>query len=375
MKKIKVLYILPSINKANGVNKFIYNYLSHLNDDKYKFEILTQESRTIDFAKNYERIGVKVHILPSFKKNNIFTNLKNIRLFFKQSDKYDIVHCNVVNYGAFYLHEAKKKGSKIRILHSHATKSSDKLISKIRNFFLEPIAKHYANEFAACSIMAGEYLFKKKQFHLIYNAMDIDYIQKNIFSNSIDANFLTISHTKKVIGFVGRLVKQKNPLFIVKIAHELSLIYKNFIILIIGTGQLEHEMINEINKNHLNQYFYFLGEVEDATPYYHYMDCFILPSIFEGLPLVAIEAQLSGLPCLISEQVTNEVKISPLCELLSIKYPDIWANKIIDCFSMEKKYTYVQKYDINYAKNDLLKYYNYLLKKHNCNTNGDKNAK
>ena len=362
---IRVLYILPSINKANGVNKFVYNYLSKINNKNFHFEILTQESRSIDFAKKYEDIGVKVHTLPSFKKHSFFKNINNIKSFFKANDSYDIVHCNVVNYGAFYLRAAKKNGSNIRILHSHATKSSDKIISKIRNFFLEPVAKYYANEYAACSVLAAKHLFRNKKFKLIYNAMDVTAIQNKLYSCDINTNFLTLSKGKKVIGFVGRLVKQKNPLFIVEIAYKLKLIYKNFIILIIGTGILEEKMKEEIVKANMNEHFFFLGEIEDAKPYYNYMDCFILPSIFEGLPLVAIEAQLSGLPCLISAKVTNEVKISHTCKLINIDSAEIWATEIVNSFNEHKILPYAQEYDIHYAKEDLINYYKLLLKKYN----------
>ena len=365
MEKIKVLYILPSINKANGVNKFVYNYLSQINDSNFEFEILTQESRSIDFAKKYEDIGVKVHTLPSFKQHSFFKNVNNIYSFFKLNKSYNIVHCNVVNYGAFYLRAAKKNGSNIRILHSHATKSSDKMISKSRNFFLEPIAKYYANEYAACSMLAGRYLFKNKQFKLIYNAMDITAIQNKLYSCDINTNFLALSQGKKVIGFVGRLVRQKNPLFIIEIARKLKQIYKNFVFLIIGIGTLEKNMKEEIIKTGMNEHIFFLGEIEDAKPYYNYMDCFILPSIFEGLPLVAIEAQLSGLPCLISSKITKEVKISPTCKLMNIDSAENWAIEIVNSFTKQKVFPYAHEYDINYAKEDLINYYKLLLKKHN----------
>lgn len=365
---MKILYIVPSVNPTSGVSKFLYNYLETINKNLFTCEILSPISRNTDFVKEYTKLGVKVHFISS-PKNNLKQFKKDIKTFFDTHNDYDIVHCNVTNTGYFYLKEAKKHKIPIRILHSHATKSSDKFLSKIRNAIITPFVKRYSTNYAACSNMAGKYLFKNKDFFLIHNAMDIskfdslDIIQQQELKQSLNIK------NELIIGFVGRLVQQKNPFFLIEIAKSLLNLNKtDFKFLIIGTGVLENEFKQQIVKNNLSNYFVCVGEVLDATKYYSIMDCFVLPSLFEGLPLVAIEAQLSKLPCLLSNEITSEVIISNQSYLLSIDNSSIWASKIINVNkNVDTINIKSDDYNINIAVKNLENYYIKLI--------GDKNAK
>lgn len=360
---IKILYILPSINKANGVNKFVFNYVKFMDKDIFQCEVLVPHSRTDDFSKEYEKIGIKVHFLPKISELNYFNLKKQIFNFFKLNHYYDIVHCNVVNIGYYYLKYAKVFGIKVRILHSHSSMSSDKLISKFRNFIISPFSIKNATNFVACSNIAGKYLFKNKKFELIENAMDVTKYTYSELNKEFVLNKYPTLQNKKIIGFVGRLSRQKNPFFMIKIAQKLIKKNIKFIFLVVGTGVLEKKIKEEINKYNLNEYFMLLGEVNDASIFYSCMNCFILPSLYEGLPLVAIEAQLSGIPSILSKNISEEVIIGDHIKLLDIKNIDSWISNIEKSFNETiKTPSYSKKYDIRFAVIKLQDYYLKIVK-------------
>ncbi|SCN26552.1 putative glycosyltransferase EpsF [Clostridium sp. N3C] len=319
MKPIRVLFVVPNLRVCNGVATYTMNYFRNMNKEKIKIDFLLLNSIPTPYYDEIRQAGSNIKVLPPLK-DGILKYLKALDSIFDCDEKYDIIHCNVINAGALILKYAKKNGIKVRILHSHATKSAEQKIKEIRNNIIAPITKHYSTDFFSCSKLAGDYLFGKSYYHIVNNAIDeskyiFDNHKREIVRNkfNIDKNF--------VVGTVGRFAPQKNPLFLVEIFFELKKKCNNAKLLWVGSGFMEKEVKQKVDELNLNNDVLFLGDRSDVQDLYQAMDVFLLPSIYEGLPLVGIEAQCSGLPMIVSDTVTTEMKITDLVTFLSIKEP------------------------------------------------------
>ena len=333
MNKIKILMILDNLNRCDGISSYVMNYYKNMNLDEFEIDFLISKSNN-GVDENYKNTiinnGGKIIL-----RNNI-TNKDMIKEIFKLKteidfSKYDIVHSHIVNMGYFYLKEAKKSGVKLRILHSHTTKLWAKnFFTNIRNTIFKELTKKYANYNFACSNLAGKYLFDKKNFILIKNAINLEKYQYN---EKIRENYrknLKIDENTKVYGHVGRFNVQKNHKFLLEVYKKIQLKEKNTKLLLIGKGELQKDIENEIKIEKLENNVTILGERNDVENLMQAMDVFLLPSLFEGLPIVGIEAQAIGLPCYFSNNITKEVRVLDNSKFINIDSSNDWAKEILD---------------------------------------------
>lgn len=341
----KILFVLPSITQTNGIASFLFNYLTHFSNCD-GVEILTSDIRPsklyIDIADKH---NIPIYFFPNIGENGYIKYKLFIEHFFNNHHDYEIVYSNSGNQSFLILKIAMKYGVKIRAIHSHATSSGETLIKRMRNNILQKLGMNYATHFLACSSASGKSFFGKiRKFDVVYNAIDYNEYKFSPSARCVIRNRLNIEDESILIGFVGRLVKQKNPLFLVKIAAQIK---RPFKILIIGFGSLKEEMIYQISKAKLNDFFIFIDECNNVKDYYSAMDIFLLPSFYEGLPVVGIEAQANGLHCIFSSNISKEVKISNLCEFLSLDDYNIWSNYINELDCQRKVFSLVDQYDID----------------------------
>lgn len=300
----KILLALPSLNFSNGVTALYLSYFKHINLEKFKIEILAHESRKDNSSDFFKNRGIKVHIIE--KNQSFFSKIKFIKEIIKVG-QYDVVHCNMLNFGFFVMKYAKKYKVKTRILHSHQTKSSERIIPKLIYLLVLPIMKSNANKFLACSKMAGDFMFRNKDYDILQNSVDFEQFKFSKENRDIIRKNYNIYDDSRVYGFVGRFVKQKNINYLIDFAKYLRDHQINGKIMLIGTGKMKSEVKDRIVLEKLNNIL-LLGEVSDTQKYYSAFDVFILPSLFEGLPIVGIEAQAVGIPCLFSTNITRELK-------------------------------------------------------------------
>lgn len=336
-QKINILQIVPSLSLANGVAAYISNYFINMDKKNIKmtFLVLNEDNRG-----RYEEIEYNGgEIVELFREKNIINYLKKIDLFFKEN-KFDIVHCHSPNYGAFFLKYAKKYGIKTRILHSHANKSADKLTHAIRNKLIIPFAVKYANEYFACSKEAGDFLFKKKKYTILNNAINLE---KFVFSNQTRKEYrkkLNLEN-KFVIGSFGRLCPQKNQLFSLDILKQIIELKKDAVLLLVGDGDMKEKILSKAKKLNIQDKVIFLGNRNDIDKLYNCLDTFLLPSTYEGLGIVLIEAQANGLNCFTSLDLVPQVaNVASLIEYIPLKNnPKEWADKIIKKEKINKRKT------------------------------------
>lgn len=259
---------------------------------------------------------------------------KELNAFFENHEgEYDILHIHDPIFARFIYGIAKKKGIKKVIVHSHATMYSDKKIAKIRNGLLCRNLNSYADEFFACSIAAGNFLFKNNEFYVLNNAI---WSERFSFSENerTEIRKQLNLNDNLVIGHVGAFRRQKNHSFLIDIFKVVKRKEKTAKLLLVGDGNLLDEIREKARKMNLLNDILFLGKREDTYKLYQAMDVFVLPSLFEGLPMVGIEAQCADLPIVMSKSITYEAGIGNFKFLDLADSPELWANTIIQ---MEKE--------------------------------------
>ena len=281
---------------GGGVESVIMNYYSHINRKEIQFDFFCDEDSTNIPYDKIERLGGKVIIIPPYQK--IFKYIRTLTRILKEN-KYQIIHSNINALSVFPLFCAYVAKIPIRIAHSHSTTNKKEVKKNILKILLRPFSKIFANRFFACSEHAGRWLFGKKfdkKGILINNAIDsgiFDYNEKVRDEVRKDLNI----ENKLVIGHVGRFIEQKNHYKIIEVFDKCYKKNKDVVLLLIGEGKLKKEIISKCFDLGLQKNVIFLGQRDDVNRIFQAMDVFLFPSLYEGLGMVLIEAQCSGLRC------------------------------------------------------------------------------
>lgn len=333
--KARVLHYVSKMNRG-GQETFIMNVFRNINKEKIKFDFLCSENGEGDYDEEIKKLGGNIYNLRPLTKQHfklisiLFSLWKKLRI---QSRNHDIFEIHTQHAMDAFLSAiiAKKAGFKTVIVHSH---NSNTLYHFRLHFLFKPLLKFINIKRFACGEEAGKWMFGNSQFLVIKNGINLkefifskknrDLIKKeNGLENTI------------IIGHVGRFNKQKNQGFIVKIFQEFLKINNKSKLLFIGAGEEEETIKRNIKEKHLENKISFLGVRNDVSKLYQVMDLFIFPSLFEGLPVVLIEAQASSLPCLVSDTVTKEVKVTDKIKFFSLKRSARdWAREL-NCLLME----------------------------------------
>lgn len=324
-RKIKIVHVVGGLH-SGGVEAVIYNYFSHMNMNKFEVHIISNSPSVDECEKQFKDLGCIIHVLPERRKD-FFGNLKQTWKIFKEY-RFDILHSHM-NLNSFYhMFLGLLAGIKVRIAHSHLVEFPSGTISRLTASVKKLLNKMFANAYFACGESAGKYMFGNAKVHILKNSINVNSF---LYNDAIRNEFrkkLGISD-KLCIGHVGRFTEQKNHHMILDIFRELSEINTNAVLMLIGTGELENDIRNKVNEYNLKDKVMFLGVKNDIYNYYQAMDAFLFPSTYEGLGIVLIEAQSASLPCIASDVVPNEVKITELVEFLPLNLSaKKWAEKI-----------------------------------------------
>lgn len=344
---IKVLHIVSSIN-GGGVGAVVYNYYSHMNKDLINFDIIALEEEGNQFLHEpFKKLGAEIYYVS-----------KNFKDRFKQvykimsENKYDVVHCHMEDVSAIYLMLAKKVGINVRIGHGHLANIDEKNVTYYIKRCFKPFLKYYATHSYACGLDAGKYLWGKKavekgNVEIMHNAVDVELNKYNPEIRKKVRNQLRLSD-EMVVGNIGRFSYQKNHEFLINCFFEVQKVHKNAILLLVGEGELKDDVIKLITSLNINDKVRLLGLRKDVNELLQAMDIFVLPSRYEGLPVVGIEAQAAGLPCIISDAVTKEMKVIDGVEFLPLnKGSKYWSDKIIELYEQHSRQN---------SKDDMIKY-------------------
>lgn len=331
---IRVLHI--GLNEyPGGLSSFVMNIYRNIDRNKVQFDFLSIKNEPLAYENEIHQMGGHVYKELYRIKNHPFRHILGLKKFFKtHANQFKGIHLHVCGLSFISpLWYAKKNGVPLRIIHSHQAGDMQENPSALRKALnrkhLETLGA-YATHFLACSQRAGEWMYKGRYpYVVIPNAIDIAPFRFNPTIRKIVREELDIGD-KFTVGVVGRFDYQKNPEYTVKIFEAIMEMNKNSVLLWIGDGEEFQTIQNKVKKLGLDSNTKFLGIRNDVARLYQAMDVFLLPSRFEGLPFVGIEAQAAGLPCFFSSEITKEADVTGNIQFLSIKAtPRAWAEAII----------------------------------------------
>lgn len=327
---IKVAVIGGPVH-SGGKKNLIMEYFRHIDRTQVSMDIICNDDSEAVPTEEIVSLGGRVFLVPSFK--NISGHTRCLYEIFNK-EKYDVVHAYNSTMNLFPMYAAKKAGVKVRISESLSMAAKGEFKTYIK-YLLKPFASMYANYFMSCGEDCGIFQFGKKAF---------DEGKIAIFKTAINTEFNAYNELlrketrqksgwedKVVYGFIGRFEPQKNPVFLIDIMGEIRKRQNNAQFVIIGAGSLAHNMKERIRECGIEDSMAWLGRREDIQQFYNAFDAFLLPSIYEGLPVVGLESQSAGLPMFFSTAITREASACELGHFIPLSDgASKWAEKVIE---------------------------------------------
>ena len=338
MKTIRVLHVIGIMNRG-GAETMIMNLYRNIDRSKVQFDFVENTQEHGIYEKEILSLGGRVFHCPRFR-GNALSYMKWWNSFFDEhKNEYAFVHGHIGSTAAMYLTSAKRHGIKT-IAHSHSTYTNNFNFRQFRYQVFSYPTRFIADFFFACSEAAGISRYGQKvQFQVIRNAIDTsEYKYRHSVRDSLRKK-LQIQPNAPVFGHVGRFTAEKNHTFLIKIFRSIYELDDSAVLLLAGDGPLRSEIEKEAEEIGIKNQVYFLGVREDIPELLSCMDVMIFPSIFEGLPVTLVEAQCSGLHCLISDTISNEaVRVDNLITFLSLDQPvEVWARKALELSVYERQ--------------------------------------
>lgn len=330
-KPIRILQVIGKMDRA-GAETMIMNLYRTIDRSKIQFDFMVHSSEKGDYDEEILALGGIIYHVPYFNGANYFEYTQKWKEFFRSHSEHKIVHGHIGSSAAIYLKIAKKFG-KYTIAHSHALNSTI-FSERIKYGIISYPTRYIADYFLACSLLAGKDRFGEKVIKGDYFSVLKNAIQSDKFSYSEEIKQRKLQELglegKFVIGHIGRLSLQKNHNFLIDIFKEVSQRESNAVLILIGVGPLENELKKKVLNLHLQEKVIFLGLRDDISELLQAMDVFVFPSLWEGLGVAVVEAQATGIPCVISDVIPEEVDINAnLVQMLSLDKPaSAWADKI-----------------------------------------------
>ena len=333
---IRVLHVLGRLDYG-GAETMIMNLYRNIDRSKIQFDFVKHTSEKCDYDDEICKLGGRILIISKYNGKNHFTYKNEWRTLLKKNPEYKIIHGHIRSTASIYINIAKKYGL-ITIAHSHSIASRGSEIQKIIKSIMQFTIRYTADYLFACSDEAGKWLFGKKaikkgNYQVMKNAIDAE---KFIFNKSMRVQMrksLNIEQ-KFVIGHVGSFTYPKNHKYLIEIFYEVQKHLKDSVLLLVGDGELEGKIQKQIEEFGLIDKVVLTGVVHNVNDYLQAMDMFVFPSIFEGLGIAIIEAQATGLPCIVANTVPQEAYVTSLVESVSLKASkDKWVDMILKVHS------------------------------------------
>lgn len=358
MKPIRILHVVTYMGRG-GLETMLMNYYRQIDRNEVQFDFLVHRDFEADYDKEILKLGGKIYHLPRLNPWD-YRYLKKLDEFFQQHKEYKIVHSHLDCMAGIPLKYAKKNGIPVRIAHAH-NKSQDKDFKYPLKLWMKRMIPRYATKLFACGEEAGEWMFGGLKFNILNNAIDTKQYQYSEKVRTAYREELGLGDSL-VIGHVGRFNPPKNHRFLIEIFDKLKQKNTNVKLLLVGDGDGRGKIEDLVKEKNLQEDIKFLGMRDDVYNILQAMDVFVFPSLYEGLPVTLIEAQSAGLPCIISNQVPLECKMSDLIHVKSLQESEsAWVDEILkqsDYKRIDTTLLVIQNgYDIRKNAEKLQKYY------------------
>ena len=330
MNKIYILHVVGMMD-FGGTEALLMNLLQTINHNEFQFDFVEQVQEECAHDEKIISLGSRIYRCPHIGLKSLWSYRKWWRAFFADHPEYLIVHGHSRGSGPIYMEEARRAG-RIVIAHCHSNSHGKGIKGVIRYIWQLPL-RFLGDYNFACSYDAGVSQYgKHAKFTVIRNGIPVSKFGWNPEERQRVRKSLGFTAHDLVVGNVARFEQPKNHLFLVKLFYELHLMEPRVKLLLIGTGTLELDIRNFVHHLGLEDSVLFAGNHADVYRYYQAMDLFVLPSLFEGLGIVNIEAQASGLPCFASDKVVApECKVTDLMHFIPLENsPEQWAHTILE---------------------------------------------
>lgn len=327
----EMIRILQSVNIMDraGLETMLMNYYRKIDHTKIQFDFLTHRPDRGAYDDEIEAMGGHIYHAPRLYPQNYPAYYRYMKQFFAEHPEYRIIHSHIDAMSAFPLLAAKISHIPHRIAHSHTSKLDKDLKLPIK-FTALKCMPYLANIYCACGEVAGRFMFPTQEFRLIRNAIDLDRFR---FDPQLRQNVRSAQgwENKLVIGHVGRFCYIKNQLFLLDVFQKILETQDNCHLVLIGSGEDEQKIREKIVALNLTDNVSVLINRPDVDALYQAMDIFVMPSLFEGLPMVAVEAQANGLPCIFSDKISKEALLTDNAKMLSLASGvERWAEEILN---------------------------------------------
>lgn len=375
---IRILHILGSIQRG-GTESVVLNYYRVIDRKKVQFDLVIDENSPCDIPKEMKDLGCVVYKIPPY--TNLPKYITSIRKICKQGN-YKIIHSHMNTMSVFPLFAAWLAKVPVRIAHSHSSAGGGKDFKRdLLKYMLRPFSKIFATKYFACSEYAARWLFgsrvvDKGEVFVLNNAIETGEFAFQQRVRDEQRKILKVED-KFVVGHVGRFSPPKNHFFLIEVFKAFCKIKKNSVLLLVGgmgsAGEgIQKKLHKRIKDLGLQEKVYFLGTREHIGALYQAMDVFLLPSLYEGLAMVCIEAQCAGLLCVVSDRVPKEAKIQENVIFMSLdEPPEKWARAILENHRERVDGSWQVAsvgYDVNTAADDLEKAYLSYIEHLQCST-------
>ncbi|MCR5149913.1 MAG: glycosyltransferase family 1 protein [Clostridiales bacterium] len=327
---IRILQSVSNMDRG-GIETMLMNFYRNTDRSQVQFDFLANKPQPGDYDEEIRELGGRIFVSPGFMSYRKYVDYMTD--LFRQNPEYKIIHTHNGSLMLYALKSAQKNNIPIRIAHAHATAVPVGLKNEVKKL-IRPMIKYVATDYWGCSEAAGRFYFSEKRWErnhqLIHNAINVDdFLFSEEKRESIRSKYAL--RDKLVIGHVGRLAPQKNQK---KLLDVFALVHKSnpaAQLVIIGTGELEQKLKEQAKQLGIENAVTFTGVLSNVNEWYSAFDVFVMTSLYEGLPVVAVEAQASDLPCVLCDTITPEVKITDNVLFSSLEDSDAsWAKIILD---------------------------------------------
>lgn len=361
---IRVLHICGAL--AGGVGSVLLNYYRNVDRSRVQFDFLVHNEPTQEVQAEVETLGGVITVITP-KSMSLLRNILETRDAINPKTPHSVLHVHTSSPTSFaFMMAGWLAGKRVRIAHSHTTwlEYAGRLQIKLHGF-LRPVLRWGVTDMFACSKAAGEWLFGKRAVPSIVILPNAIELKQYIYDPEVrDSARRELGISDRIVfGHVGRFVHPKNHSFLINIFSEIAEIERQAILILLGDGELMGEVRAQVESLGLTDRVMFLGLRTDVADLLQAMDVFLLPSLFEGLPVVLVEAQVAGLPSLASSAVTGEIKLTSLVDFESLaEEPSLWAERALSMSAWQrdtKSHVLVAEagYDIRRAGQFLTEFY------------------
>lgn len=326
---IRVLCVFSKLDRG-GAENMCMNLYRRIDRNKVQFDFVKHGPEIGMFEEEICALGGRIYEAPRYKLYNHIAYCRWWKHHLENHPEHQIVHGHYFSISAVYFKVAHQLG-RITVGHSHSTTVSrpSRCQTQVKRLLCKYVEQN-SDYCLACSSAAGEWLFPHKKFVVLNNAVDTERFQFDSQEAENIRKELGIAQDTIIVGTVGRIIQVKNPGGIIEIYRALRTREHQVGLLWVGDGPLRGETENALAQAGILDQVIFTGVRADVDRLMQAMDVFILPSLFEGLPVVLVEAQAAGLPCLCSERVTREADVTGRCEFLPLDQPELWAKRILE---------------------------------------------